>query len=73
MGVERPHGLRRNASTIYGNVQRGNGILLNEIYTGQIAWNKVSMRKDPTTGKRISRPKPVDPEQAGIGSPSSHC
>jgi site-specific DNA recombinase len=57
-GVEPPHGIRWNASTIYGSVQRGNGILLNEIYIGQIVWNKVRMVKDPATGKRISRPNP---------------
>jgi site-specific DNA recombinase len=57
-GVEPPHGIRWNASTIYGSVQRGNGILLNEIYIGQIVWNKVRMVKDPETGKRISRPNP---------------
>jgi site-specific DNA recombinase len=56
--VAPPSGLRWNASTIYGNVQRGNGILLNEIYVGEIVWNKVRMVKDPTTGKRISRPNP---------------
>jgi site-specific DNA recombinase len=57
-GVEPPHGIRWNASTIYGSVQRGNGLLLNEIYIGQIVWNKVRMVKDPETGKRISRPNP---------------
>lgn len=51
-----PSGLRWNASTIQGSAQRGNGILQNEIYIGQIVWNKVSMVKDPTTGKRLSRP-----------------
>jgi site-specific DNA recombinase len=53
-----PSGLRWNASTIQGSAQRGNGILQNEIYIGQIVWNKVSMVKDPTTGKRLSRPNP---------------
>jgi site-specific DNA recombinase len=57
--IEPPSGLRWNASTIYGNVQRGNGILLNEIYVGQIVWNKVTMVKDPSTGKRLSRPNPA--------------
>ena len=57
--IEPPSGLRWNASTIYGNVQRGNGILLNEIYVGQIVWNKVTMVKDPSTGKRPSRPNPA--------------
>ncbi|MHC2464880.1 recombinase family protein [Bradyrhizobium embrapense] len=54
-----PSGLRWNASTIQGSAQRGNGILQNEIYIGQIVWNKVSMVKDPTTGKRLSRPNPA--------------
>jgi site-specific DNA recombinase len=53
-----PSGLRWNASTIQGSAQRANGILQNEIYIGQIVWNKVSMIKDPTTGKRLSRPNP---------------
>jgi hypothetical protein len=57
--IEPPSDLRWNASTIYGNVQRGNGILLNEIYVGQIVWNKVTMVKDPSTGKRLSRPNPT--------------
>jgi len=29
---------------------------MNELYTGVIVWNRVRMVKDPTTGKRISRP-----------------
>lgn len=57
--VAPPSGLRWNASTIQGSAQRGSGILQNEIYIGQIVWNKVSMVKDPTTGKRLSRPNPA--------------
>jgi site-specific DNA recombinase len=53
-----PSGLRWNASTIHGSTQRGNGILLNELYAGEIVWNKVTMVKDPSTGKRLSRPNP---------------
>jgi site-specific DNA recombinase len=53
-----PSGLRWNASTIHGSAQRGNGILLNELYAGEIVWNKVTMVKDPSTGKRLSRPNP---------------
>jgi site-specific DNA recombinase len=56
--VAPPNGLRWNASTIQGSAQRGNGILLNELYVGEIVWNKVSMVKDPATGKRLSRPNP---------------
>ncbi len=29
---------------------------MNELYSGVIVWNRVRMVKDPTTGKRISRP-----------------
>ncbi|NUJ81294.1 recombinase family protein [Methylocystis sp. FS] len=51
-----PRGRVWNASTINGNMQRGNGILNNELYAGRLVWNKVRMVKDPDTGKRISRP-----------------
>jgi site-specific DNA recombinase len=49
-----------NASTINGNVSRGGGILLNDLYAGRIVWNKVRMVKDPATGKRLSRPNSKD-------------
>lgn len=54
-GVAAPRGKQWNASTINGNSNRGNGILRNPIYAGQIVWNRVRMVKDPSTGKRVSR------------------
>ncbi len=57
-GIAPPRGESRNASTINGNLQRGHGVLLNEIYVGRIVWNKVRMIKNSTTKKRISRPTP---------------
>lgn len=54
--IDPPRGRAWNASTINGNIQRGNGILNNEIYVGRLVWNKVRMVKDPDTGRRISRP-----------------
>lgn len=60
-GVKPARGARWNASTINGNMTRGAGILLNELYAGRIVWNKVRMIKDPSTGKRLSRPN--DPSQ----------
>ncbi|MGJ4972862.1 recombinase family protein [Bradyrhizobium sp. HKCCYLRH1073] len=57
-GIAPPRGESWNASTINGNLQRGHGLLLNEIYVGKIVWNKVRMIKNPTTKKRISRPNP---------------
>ena len=44
------------ASTINGNTRRANGILQSEIYRGVIVWNRLKMIRDPSTGRRISRP-----------------
>ena len=49
-----------NASTIDGNVSRGGGMILNDLYAGRIGRNKVRMIKDPVTRKRISRPNPKE-------------
>nr|WP_281931933.1 recombinase family protein [Methylocystis iwaonis] len=59
-----PRGRAWNASTINGNMRRGNGILNNELYAGRLVWNKVRMVKDPDTGKRISRPNAESDWQA---------
>lgn len=59
-----PRGRAWNASTINGNMLRGNGILNNELYAGRLVWNKVRMVKDPDTGKRISRPNAESDWQA---------
>lgn len=56
-----PRGRLRSPSTLIGEGWRGSGILRNPIYRGQIVWNKVTMVKDPNTGRRLSRPNP--PEQ----------
>jgi DNA invertase Pin-like site-specific DNA recombinase len=36
-----PRGRSWNASTINGNMQRGTGIIQNELYAGRLVWNKV--------------------------------
>jgi site-specific DNA recombinase len=59
-----PRGRVWNASTINGNMQRGTGLLQNELYAGRLVWNKVRMTKDPDTGKRVSRPNPKSQWQA---------
>ena len=41
-----------------GRLERGAGILQNELYVGRLVWNKVRMVKDPDTGKRLSRSNP---------------
>ena len=57
-GVRAPFGGQWSASTINGNAQRGSGVLFNPIYVGRLVYNRVTMVKDPETGKRISRPNP---------------
>ncbi|MBV8418518.1 MAG: recombinase family protein [Hyphomicrobiales bacterium] len=59
-GVKPPRGRNWNASTINGNARRRNGMLLNQLYAGRLVWNKVSMPKDPNTGKRVIRPNPEE-------------
>jgi site-specific DNA recombinase len=59
-GVRPPRGRLWSASTINGNVSRGGGLILNDLYAGRIVWNKVRMVKDPVTRKRLSRPNPKD-------------
>ncbi|WP_192644754.1 recombinase family protein [Bosea sp. OAE506] len=57
-GAPAPRGTNWNASTINGNAERGNGILLNALYDGRLIWNRVTMVRDPDTGRRISRINP---------------
>lgn len=56
--IPSPSGKGWGASTIYGNRDRGTGILNNELYVGRIVWNRLRYVKDPDTGKRISRLNP---------------
>lgn len=53
-----PRGEFWSASTILGNRARGSGLLSNALYDGRLVWNKVTLRKDPRTGKRVSRVNP---------------
>jgi len=57
-GVPGPAGRSWGPSTIYGNWQRGTGILNNELYVGRLVWNRQQFVKDPQTGKRQARPNP---------------
>ncbi|MCD4512201.1 recombinase family protein [Brucella pseudogrignonensis] len=45
-------------TSIRGHVSRGTGIVNNELYAGVLVWNRQRFVKDPTTGKRVSRPNP---------------
>lgn len=57
-GIKPPRSMKWNASTLNGNPQRVTGILHNPLYKGQIVWNKLTFIKDPSTGRRVSRPNP---------------
>ena len=57
-GVKAARGRDWLASSINGNPKRGSGILANTLYDGRLIWNRVAMRKDRRTGKRVSRPNP---------------
>ena len=50
-----PSGRAWGPSTINGNVQRGTGILNNELYVGRLVWNRLTYLKDPDTSRRVSR------------------
>ena len=51
---------RWRQTTINGNRQRGTGILNNELYVGKRIWNRLQYRKDPRTGKKVSRLNPEE-------------
>lgn len=58
-GVKPPRGAIWRASSIIGNAKRGSGLLGNALYDGRMVWNRVTMRKDPRSGKRVSRANPA--------------
>ena len=57
-GVAGPDERPWQDTTIRGQAERGTGILNNELYNGQLVWNRCSYIKDPRTGRRLSRPNP---------------
>jgi hypothetical protein len=58
--VPGPNGSTWGPSTIYGNWRRGTGLLNNELYAGELVWNRQRFIKDPTTGKRQARLNPPE-------------
>ena len=59
-GVPGPRGRHWIDTTIRGQVDRGTGLLNNELYVGRIVWNRTSYVRDPGTGKRLARLNPKD-------------
>src|SRR5262249_6681759 len=56
--VRAPWGGVWSGSTIHGDRARGAGLLSNTVSYSRLVWNKVTLRKDPRTGKRVSRVNP---------------
>ncbi|WP_282078791.1 recombinase family protein [Epibacterium ulvae] len=61
--VPAPNGGAWGPSTIYGNRERGTGILNNKLYIGPQIWNRLRYIKNPETGKRVSR---INPEEQWV-------
>jgi DNA invertase Pin-like site-specific DNA recombinase len=54
-GVSGPGGGPWFGSTIRGRARRGDGVLRNPIYIGQLVWNRKRTVKDPVTGRELRR------------------
>ncbi len=54
-GIRPPRGRWWSPSALNGLEDRQAGLLRNSTYVGKRTWNKVTMVKDPSTGKRVSR------------------
>lgn len=59
-GIPAPRGGEWRASAIAGSRARGLGVLHNPIYAGEYLYNRLHMRRDPETRRRISRVNPSD-------------
>lgn len=60
----RPDGRPWLDTTIRGQKERGTGILNNELYAGELVWNRCSYVKNPSTVRRLARPNPPEQWQA---------
>ena len=58
--VPGPDGRPWRDSTISGQRDRGTGLLNNELYIGQLVWNRCAYVKDPRSGNRLARPNPPE-------------
>jgi len=59
-GIRGPTGGLWSASALNGSRKRGNGLLSNHLYTGEIVYNRQRFIKDPSTGRRQARPNPPE-------------
>ncbi|OIQ94282.1 recombinase [mine drainage metagenome] len=69
-GIPGPFGHDWGHTTIRGHVNRGTGIVNNELYVGVLVWNRLKYMKNPTTGTRVPRINPqsewIRTEVAGL-------
>ena len=57
-GIPGPGGRLWTGTTLRGHARRGTGFINNELYVGQLVWNRQHYVKDPRTGKRVARINP---------------
>jgi DNA invertase Pin-like site-specific DNA recombinase len=59
-GISAPRSASWGTSVLYGNPQKGVGILNNELYVGRLVWNRSEWTRDPETHRRVRRPRPSE-------------
>lgn len=57
-GIIGPSGAGWRLTTIHGDRKRMNGMLNNELYIGELVWNRTSKVRDPETRRTLIRPNP---------------
>ncbi len=59
MSIPSPRGKNWSYNSVYANKEKGSGILSNQLYVGEMIWNRTQWIKDPDTGvkKRFERPE----------------
>lgn len=62
-GIPGPFGKEWADTTIRGHRSRRTGIIHNELYVGQLVWNRQRYIKNPATGKRVAR---INPESEWV-------
>ncbi|GFE64920.1 resolvase [Litoreibacter roseus] len=55
-----PKGRIWKDTTVRGQRDRGTGVLNNEAYVGRLVYGRTQYRKNPKTGRRVSKPQPEE-------------
>ncbi|MBC7953612.1 MAG: recombinase family protein [Rhodospirillaceae bacterium] len=59
-GVAAPAGGLWKANALAGSIERREGLLRNEVYIGNLTYNRMRTIRDPVTGKRQFKPNPEE-------------